>query len=180
MSQRVFAFGIKLFTVASAIALSASAAWVAQGQKLASFKALGPGGLAIVGTDNELTVAEHENRVEVTVGLQGLKTGIELRDRHMKEKYLETQKYPNAVLVVEKAKLTIPTAGADVPGKFTVHGVTKPVNVHYTATGTAKQAHIDGNFTINIKDYGIVVPNYLGVTVKPDVLVSAKFDANDK
>jgi polyisoprenoid-binding protein YceI len=180
MNQRKFAFGLKSFGVALAITISASAAWVAQGQKVASFKALGPGGLAIVGTVNELTVTERENRVEVTVGLQGLKTGIELRDRHMKEKYLETQKYPNAVLVVEKAKLTVPTAGADVAGTFTVHGVTKPVRVHYSATGTVKQAQIDGNFSINIKDFGIVVPNYLGVTVKPDVQVSAKFDAREK
>jgi hypothetical protein len=31
-----------------------------------------------------------------------------------------------------------------------------------------------------MKEFGIDVPSYLGVTVKPDVQVSVKFDATDK
>jgi polyisoprenoid-binding protein YceI len=171
---------LKVFVLALAFTGSASAAWVVQGQKQVSFRAVGPGGLAIVGNASELSVKEQGSDLAVTVGLQGLKTGIDLRDNHMKEKYLETQKYPTAVLVVDRSKLTIPTSGADVNGTLTLHGTTKPVRVHYEATGTAKQAHIEGEFSVNMKEFGISVPSYLGVTVKPVVQVTAKFDSLDR
>jgi polyisoprenoid-binding protein YceI len=180
MKPLKFPFGLKVAVLALAFTASASGAWVAQGQKVVSFRAVGPGGLAIVGTASELTLKEQGSNLAVTVGLRGLKTGIELRDKHMKEKYLETQKYPTAVLVVDKSKLTAPSSGAEVNGTLTLHGTTKPVRVHYFATGTAKQVHVEGEFRVNMKEFGIPVPSYLGVTVKPDVHVTAKFDSTDR
>lgn len=173
-------FGLKILVVLLALTGSASAAWVAQGQKSVSFRAVGPGGLAIVGNCSDISVKEQGNNLSVVVGLQGLKTGIDLRDNHMKEKYLETGKHPTALLVVDKTKLTIPSNGGDVNGTLTLHGVTKPVHVHYVASGVAKQVHVEGDMRVNMKEFGIDVPSYLGVTVKPDVQVSVKFDAADK
>lgn len=173
-------FGLRALLLTLALTGSASAAWVVQGQTFVSFRAVGPGGLAIVGNASELSVKEQGSNLAVTVGLQGLKTGIDLRDNHMKVKYLETHKYPTAVLVVDKSKLVVPSSGTDVNGTLTLHGTTKPVRVHYVATGTAKQAHVVGEFRVNIKEFGISIPSYLGVTVKPDVQVTAKFDSTDR
>ena len=63
----------------------------------------------------------------------------------------------------------------DVPATVNLHGQTRPVTVHYEAKrdGAALIAH--GKFHINMTDFGITVPSYLGVTVKPDVDVSADF-----
>lgn len=171
---------LKILGLVLALSGTASAAWVAQGTKNASFRAVGPGGLAIVGNSSDVSVKDLGQNLAIVVGLQGLKSGIDMRDSHMKETYLETTKYPNAQLLVSKSKLSTPNAGADVDGTLTLHGVTKPVRFHYIATGTGKQAHIEGTLSVNMKEFGIQVPNYLGVTVKPDVQVSAKFDAADK
>jgi polyisoprenoid-binding protein YceI len=164
-----------LFVVAQA-----SAAWVAQGQRSASFTALGPGGLTIVGTGPDVSVTEKGDSLAISVGLATLKTGIDMRDRHMREKYLETSKYPNAVFQVDKSKLKLPSSGANVEGSLTLHGVTKQVNVHYVASGSAKELTVSGSMHINMKDFGVNVPSYLGVTVKPDVDVTVKFGAVDK
>lgn len=158
---------------------AASAAWTVQGKKSASFKAVGPGGLSIVGNGSDVAVKDQGDMLAISVGLNSLKTGIDLRDNHMKEKYLETSKYPTAVLQVEKAKLKIPTPGADTEGKLSLHGVTRTVRVHYSANGSSNKATVAGTLRVNMKEFGINVPSYLGVTVKPDVDVSVQFDATD-
>jgi polyisoprenoid-binding protein YceI len=97
----------------------------------------------------------------------------------MREKYLEVPKYPSATLVVARSALKLPAAGAgvavDVPGTLKLHGQTKPITFHYEATGDASGFAARGRFRVNMNDFGISVPVYLGVTVKPDVDVTASF-----
>jgi polyisoprenoid-binding protein YceI len=97
----------------------------------------------------------------------------------MREKYLEVQKYPVATLTIARSALKIPRSGeqavADVPGTVQIHGQTRPVSVHYEAKGDGTSVDARGAFRINMNDFGITVPVYLGVTVKPDVDVSATF-----
>jgi polyisoprenoid-binding protein YceI len=144
-----------------------------------TFEASGPAGLKIDGATPDLSVSEADGNVVVTVQLANLSTGISLRDHHMREKYLEVPKYPSGVLTVAKGSLRIPTAGtqvdADVPGTLTLHGQTRPVSVHYTAKSDGTTTSAQGKFHINMTEFGIVVPNYLGVTVKPDVDINASF-----
>jgi polyisoprenoid-binding protein YceI len=144
-----------------------------------AFEATGPGGMKIDGTTADLTVADDGTTITVTVPLTNLSTGIGLRDKHMKEKYLEVDKYPNAVLTIPRAGLKIPHAGeqaaADVGGTVQIHGQTRPVTVHYDARGDGSTVAAHGAFRVNMNEFGITVPVYLGVTVKPDVDVSASF-----
>lgn len=144
-----------------------------------AFAATGPAGLEIDGTTTDLSVTEVDTDVVITVPLANLSTGISLRDRHMKEKYLEVPVHPTAVLAVAKSALKFPPAGsqvdADVPASLTLHGQTRPVSVHYTAKSDGTITSARGKFRINMTEYGIVVPVYLGVTVKPDVDVTASF-----
>ena len=48
------------------------------------------------------------SNVVITVPLANLSTGIGLRDHHMKEKYLEVQKYPSATLTIARSALKFP------------------------------------------------------------------------
>ncbi len=143
-----------------------------------TFQVAGPAGLKIEGTTTDLQVADDGGNVVITIPLANLTTGIALRDRHMKE-YLETPKYPATTLTIARSALKIPTTGdrveADAPGTLTLHGQTKPVSVHYDARwdGTAFATH--GKVHLLMTDFGITVPSYLGVTVKPDVDVNANF-----
>ena len=170
------------FALASTLAGLSTAAHAALSDATAghvSFQASGPAGMKIEGTTSDLTLADKGDSVVITVPLANLNTGISLRDKHMKEKYLEVPKYPSATLDVARTALKVPAAGdkveIDVPGTVNLHGQTRPVTVHYEARrdGTALVAH--GKFHINMTDFGITIPSYLGVTVKPDVDVSADF-----
>jgi polyisoprenoid-binding protein YceI len=144
-----------------------------------AFDAAGPAGFKIEGTTPDLTISETNGNVLITVGLAKLTTGIELRDHHMREKYLEVGKFPTTVLSVARSALKLPGVGAqidaDVPGQLTLHGQTRAVTVHYSAKGDGATFPTQGRFRINMNDFGIIVPSYLGVTVKPDIDVNASF-----
>ena len=148
-----------------------------------SFVAVGPAGLRIVGKTSELSVVENASRIEVDVPLAHLATGISLRDRHMREKYLEVGKYPVARLSIARDALALPKSGGqktgDAQGLLNLHGKTHPVTVHWEATRQASGYAVRGTFHANMRDFGINVPRYLGVTVKPDVAIEAKFIAQE-
>jgi polyisoprenoid-binding protein YceI len=144
-----------------------------------SFQAWGPAGMKIEGTTPDLSLADQGDNIVITVPLANLGTGISLRDRHMKEKYLEVQKYPSATLSISRTALKLPSGEdkveTDVPSMINLHGQTRPVTVHYEAKRDGSSLSARGKFHINMTDFGITVPSYLGVTVKPDVDVSANF-----
>ncbi len=139
--------------------------------------------MTIVGTSDRVKVTEDQGNVKVTVPLGTLTTGIALRDNHMHEKYLQVQTYPNAEFSVARASLKIPagddTADSMVSGTMTIHGKSRPATIHYKARRTATGFHVTGDVGVNMNDYGIEKPSYLGVSVKPDVVVSISFDAAD-
>jgi len=174
---------VGLSTFVLAITLPALAALASSGPSQVSFHAIGPAGLAFDGKGGDVKVHEAGGKVEVVVGLNSLHTGISLRDRHMKEKYLETGKYPTAKFQVDKGQLRFPSDGhavkANGTGKLTLHGVTRNVQFAYTAKGTANDATVDGSAKIKMTDFGIEVPSYLGITVKPNVDISVEFGVKE-
>jgi polyisoprenoid-binding protein YceI len=165
--------------VATLAATVAHAAFSSPRDTRVSFSASGPAGLKIEGTTSELKVTEEGGNVLVDVPLANLATGIALRDQHMKEKYLEVGKYPDAVLTVARGALKVPASGgqltADAPGTLKLHGQVRPVTVRYDATADSDGLSVHGKLHIRMDDFGITVPSYLGVTVKPDVDVLASF-----
>ncbi|HEX2675480.1 MAG TPA: YceI family protein [Polyangiales bacterium] len=143
------------------------------------FVATGPAGLHIVGESAAVKLADDGNAITIVVPLATLETGIGLRDRHMKEKYLEVAKYPNAELVVERKTLRFPTGGAatsaDGQGMFKLHGKQKQVSFHYEAKPAAGGFDVTGKVHVKITDFGIEQPSYMGMSVKPDVDAEVKF-----
>jgi len=69
------------------------------------------------------------------------------------------------------------TSDGTAPGKMTLHGKTQDVQVKYRITRTGNRYQVTGNVPVKITDYGIETPSYLGITVQPDVDVSAIFTA---
>jgi polyisoprenoid-binding protein YceI len=152
------------------------------GASLTTFKVPGPAGLTIEGKTEDMTTADDGTTVTITVPLGNLTTGIALRDTHTK-KALEVGTYPTTSLAVARANLKFPAAGADssgdARGKMTLHGVTKDVTFHYAAKNQGGTISVSGSTHINMNDFGISPPSYLGVTVKPDVDVNTSFQATD-
>ena len=152
------------------------------GASSTSFKVAGPAGMTIEGKTTEMSVADDGTTVTITVPLGNINTGIGLRDDHTK-KALEVDTYPTTTLKVARAALKFPAAGAessgDAKGTLTLHGQTKDVTFHYTAKLDGDTYAVQGNARINVDDYGVKRPSYLGVTVKPDVDITTSFQAKD-
>lgn len=159
---------------------AAPSGWTKSGASEVSFHARGTGGFKLKGSTDELEISDDGSVLTVTVPLQKLATGIALRDRHMKEKYLEVEKYPTTSLAVSLASLTIPQgAGAlrgEARGRYTLRDVTKEVPFTYQGKCDASgRCQIKGEIKLKMTEYGVKVPSYLGITVKPDVVVHANF-----
>ncbi|MCU0690961.1 MAG: YceI family protein [Polyangiaceae bacterium] len=169
---------LTLFLVTALFAITAWAAPAKHGPSAVAFSATATGGLKIRGTTSELAVNGDNSQIRITVPLAGLDTGIGLRNKHMR-KYLETEKYPNAVLVVEKSALKIPSDGGEssgsASGTLTLHGQTMPITFKYNSKRGGDRYNVAGAASIDIRSFGIAVPNYLGISVRPNVDIDAKF-----
>jgi polyisoprenoid-binding protein YceI len=138
---------------------------------------------ALTGTLTASTARPSALEGNLAVDLRTVDTGIDLRNEHLKEKYLEVDKgagYDQAVL----SEVTLQGINADAPagkGSFTgslmLHGVKKrvtgPVEIRQVPTGWRVRA----SFPVNLPDYNIDKPRYLGVGVKDTVQVSVTFTA---
>ena len=185
-------FRNRFAAAAAAIAVSAmtyavvaSAKYKFAGDQGIQFLAQGPAGMKINGTSSDLKAEEADGTVKFTASLLNLNTDepTGLRDKHTR-KYLETDKYKDATLVVDSGKIKVPEdkkeSEGDASGKFTLHGVTKDLNFHYKLKRTGSDLHARGSFKINIEDYKIEQPCYMKVCVQPVIDVKVKFKLRDK
>jgi polyisoprenoid-binding protein YceI len=151
------------------------------GEPSAGFHGRGPGGFGVDGKTSQLHIADDGTTLKITVPLATLDTGIGLRNKHMREKYLQVDKYPDATLEVPWSDVKLPgdgqTTEGTAPGKMTIHGKTKDVKAKYRIVRTGNRYQVTGNVPLNLKDYDIDVPSYLGVTVQPDIETSVSFTA---
>ncbi|MGH8003477.1 MAG: YceI family protein [Limisphaerales bacterium] len=121
------------------------------------------------------------------VDLTSVKTGIEMRDQHMREGYLHTDSFPKAVFKLAKITKADKKALADgqpvqidAQGELTIHGVTKPVTVSGTVTylkeSEQTQArlpgdllHIDVGTPILLSDFKVERPQFVILKVNDKV-----------
>jgi polyisoprenoid-binding protein YceI len=130
------------------------------------------------GLTGKIKVTDDMVSGDATFPLNTLDSGVSLRDRHLKEEYLQVQKFPNAQLTFNQVMVSknpeengynqknVPFAGV-----LTVHGVSHPVNGTIdlsTASGTTQG---DAQFGIKISDFGFAEPKFMGMKVNDDVLV---------
>lgn len=184
MNRHSIRIAFSVLLTAVSIAAVADAKFARKGGSNVSFRATGPAGMKFDGRTNELAVSEDGGAVVVAVPLSGLSTGIALRDKHMKEKYLEVPAYPKAELRVPRASLKVPADGAesagDATGRVDLHGKSKTLPFHYVAKREGDQIKVSGSMRLNMKEFGIEVPSYLGVTVKPEVDITVRFETKDE
>jgi polyisoprenoid-binding protein YceI len=145
------------------------------------FLAIGrPSALRIVGkgkgATGRLTESSGKAAGEMSFDLNSLDTGITLRDKHMKEKYLETGKFPTAVLKLESFALPkdataarFATPGIPFTGKLTLHGIERPVSGTADLSRDGETASALASFKIKLTDYGVDIPKFAGITVAEDV-----------
>ena len=153
----------------------------------------------IIGMSNKIAGHVHVNPKDVTSGsmakfeldLASMSTGIGLRDEHMRDQFLETDKYPKAVLTID----TVTKASSDTlmdqkpvtldaKGTLELHGVKNEVHLKGISVTFLKEneqtnmrlpgdlIHIDGGFVLKLSDYKIKRPQLVLLKLDDNIKVS--------
>ena len=120
----------------------------------------------------------------LAVDLRTLDTGIGLRNEHLREKYLEVNKgtgFETATLsAIELMGLSpvAPEGTGSFSGLLTVHGVAKTVSGAVDVRRAGGGLRVTASFRLDLTDYGIAKPRYLGIGVTNTVQVEVAFDVS--
>jgi polyisoprenoid-binding protein YceI len=124
---------------------------------------------------------KHEQKQEAssivdsfTVDLSTLNTGIELRDEHMKDKYLKTKNHPLAALVFSKEEKSVLDfqGEKELIGTFTLNGKSREVVVK----AKRDKNNLQASFELKLSNFALEVPSWSGVTVTELVKIKTSFD----
>ncbi len=124
-------------------------------------------------------------QVRVVVDMASLSTGIGMRDNHMRDRHLETKKYPEAVFTGGRVVSCAPSqlapggkAHAVVAGIFDLHGVARPVempvDLALDADGTLS---VQVAFPVKLSDHAIERPKVLVLKLADEQQVSIALHA---
>ena len=168
-----------LFALSLLTAGVSFAGWVQDGSGNLTFDAKGPAGFKIHGTSEKLTVLDDGKSFKVAVKIEDIDTDNSLRNGHMQEDMHATD-FPTITLTVPTSSLKESGGPIETTGTFEVNGQKKDAKFTYTPKCTGNTCEIEGSAPINLTNFGIKIRSYLGVTVKPDIMVGAKFKVTKK
>lgn len=97
----------------------------------------------------------------IVVKVKNFKTGMSLRDKHMTEKYLEVEKFPEVVLVSASGQ------GGKGKGRIKVKGIEKDIEGTYKVAGN----ELTAEFPLKMSDFKITGVKYMGVGANDDMKV---------
>jgi len=123
-----------------------------------------------------------DNKVYFEVQLDGLDTGIGLRNRHMRENYLETDKYPMARYTGTVGKADSSQSNAcqvTTSGKFSIHGVDRPVMITGLVSKQGEHFRVQSNFDVKLSDYGIKVPSMMFLKLNEVIRIVLDFNVKE-
>lgn len=129
-----------------------------------------------------------KNLVDFYIDLNTIKTGISLRDSHMRDSYLETNDYPYAEFTgtienIEQINKQTLQRGLEVvaKGDFTIHGEKqqKEINGRLKLNDEGKLI-LEAKFKVALKDHNIEKPSLLGYELADVQDVEIKAILNEK
>lgn len=118
-----------------------------------------------------------KNLLDFFVDLNTVKTGIGLRDRHMRENYLETKKFPFAEFTGKIETLPTLTKGQSkevlAKGKFKIHGVEREIEVSGKLTLVSdNELKLEAQFKVLLSDYKIDIPTVVFYELSEEQVVT--------
>ena len=119
--------------------------------------------------DSTLT---NDSKVEIKIYLDSLDTGIGLRNTHMRDDYLETNKYPFAQFrgtitnQIQKTKLE---SEVEAEGLLKIHGVERKQKIIGTLYDYGKLHKLECKFKVLLSDFNIEQPSFLFISVDNEI-----------
>lgn len=118
-----------------------------------------------------------KNTFDFYIDLNTLKTGIGLRDRHMRDNYLETKKYPFAEFsgtIHESINLQKGESKAlTAEGIFKIHGVEKEIKVPGKLTAVSdSELKLEATFKVMLTDFQISIPSVMFYELSEEQIVT--------
>jgi polyisoprenoid-binding protein YceI len=131
---------------------------------------------AVTGEVAVASGVEQPLKGELTVDLEKLQTGIGLRDRHMKENYLEVKKGQEfAEARLRDIKVDALSGKTSFRGVLMLHGEEREVSGTANIKPSGEGYRVEASFPVRISEFEIPDPTYLGVGVKDEVQVRVNF-----
>jgi polyisoprenoid-binding protein YceI len=120
---------------------------------------------------------ERSLRGRVVVNAAAMRTGNESRDRTMREKTLEVERFPEIVFEVHRVKadwsrIAAGQAEATVSGELSVHGKALALEVPVRVEASASEVVLSGAFDLRWKAFGLNDPSFGFVTVREPMKVT--------
>jgi len=103
-----------------------------------------------------------KNLVDFYVDLTTMDTGINLRNKHMRDSYLETDKYPFAEftgkIISDFLELPDESKKVTVAGTFTIHGLEQEMEIEGTLTPEGNNLKLGASWIVLLQDHNIDQP----------------------
>jgi len=112
------------------------------------------------------------------VPLVTLRTGIGLRDRHMRENYLETDEHPYASYKGVIAGVEPDSAGGWIvhsEGELSIHGTTRNMQLDCRVTPHPGGFRVTSAFSVKLPDYQIEVPSLMFMKISEVIQLELVF-----
>jgi polyisoprenoid-binding protein YceI len=133
---------------------------------------------AVKETGDVLTI----ERVDATLPVKTLTTGMGLRDEHMRKYVFTTSdgQTPDVKFTSEKAACAAGNGGestCQVSGQLAIRGTTRPFAIALKVKKAGDGYRAAGDGIVKLSSYGIERPSQLGVTTADDVKLHLEFTA---
>lgn len=112
------------------------------------------------------------------VDLASLDTGIGLRNRHMRENYLETERYPYATFEGRLLRAEAAAGGAfrvTASGTLEIHGTRKALEVTCDVGADGAGYRVRCAWPVRLPDHGIAIPRLMFLKINEEVQLEVDF-----
>ena len=123
---------------------------------------------------------------ELVVDLESLDTGINLRNRHLRDTYLEVERgddFAATRLSGLQLEQALPASAARHKTEFSaellLHGVRRPVAGEAELRQSGSGVEVQASFSVSLPEFNIDSPRYLGIGVRDEVRITVTFVATE-
>ena len=130
------------------------------------------------GTRLEAGSATEGTQLYLEVDLASLDTGLGLRNRHMRDHYLEVKEFPYAFFDATIERVEATAAGVFrvvAKGVMNIHGVERPVDIPCDVSEPGEGYRVRCTFNTRLSDFDIEIPKIMFLKLADEIQLELDF-----